>query len=75
MTPVQFKAWRVDLGYTQDQAAAALGVSKSTIVNYETGVRRDTGEPIIIPKVVALACLAVKEGLGDDKFAYLDKHL
>lgn len=70
-----FKAWRKRLGYTLDGAAEALGMSRSAIINYEAGVRRDSGEPVVIPKVVALACAAVEAGLGDDKFAWLNKSL
>lgn len=34
---VSLKAARVNVGMTQDQAGAALGVSKSTIINWEHG--------------------------------------
>lgn len=58
------KAWRKTLGFTQDQAATALGVSKATVVNYEAGIRREDGRPVVIPKSIALACAAIAAGLA-----------
>jgi transcriptional regulator with XRE-family HTH domain len=64
MTPEDFKAWRKAMGFRSQQAAAdALGMSKSAIVNYELGTRRDGGKPVEIPRVVALACAALDAGL------------
>jgi DNA-binding XRE family transcriptional regulator len=42
--------WRRTLGYTQEEAGKKLGVSRSTIQNWEKGVTR-------IPKAAELACL------------------
>lgn len=66
MTPEQLKAWRKDMGLIQANAAKALGLSKDTIVTYEGGVNRKTGEPVVIPRVVALACAAVRAGLDPE---------
>jgi DNA-binding XRE family transcriptional regulator len=64
MTPEQFKSWRVEMGFTQDEAAEALGVSKATIGNYDKGIRREDGRPVVIPKTVALACAALMAGIA-----------
>jgi len=63
MTPEQFKSWRDEMGFTQAEAAEALGVSKGTVRNYEIGARREDGRAVVIPKTVALACAAVSAGL------------
>jgi len=63
MTPEDFKAWRNGLGYSQKEAAEALGVSYGTVFNYETGKRREDGQPVEIPRTVALACSALFHGL------------
>ena len=63
MTSEQFKAWRKGMGLTQAGAADALGLSKESVFNYETGVRRDGGRAVVIPRTVALACAAVSAGL------------
>jgi transcriptional regulator with XRE-family HTH domain len=59
MTPNDFKAWRDVMGFTQAQAAEALGLSKPTIENYERGKRKEDGRPVIIPLTVALSCTAL----------------
>ena len=66
MTPQQFRSWRSAMGWTQQQAADALGMSKSTVELYESGKRRDNNQPVEIPKVVALACAALRTEKGDD---------
>jgi len=63
MTPRDFKNWRKQMGFTQQQAAEALGLSKATIENYDKGVRREDGRPVIIPRVVALACAAIANNI------------
>jgi len=52
MTPEAFKQWRVKQGYTLDEAALSLGISRRMIAYYEQGKRP-------IPRVVALATLAL----------------
>jgi transcriptional regulator with XRE-family HTH domain len=56
MTSVEFKAWRERLGFSQQAAAEALGLSKSSIELYERGSRRDDGRPVDIPTTVELSC-------------------
>ncbi|ODN68540.1 helix-turn-helix domain-containing protein [Methylobrevis pamukkalensis] len=65
MTSEQFKAWRKALGFTQAAAAEALGLSKPAVENYDRGVRREDGRAVVIPKVVALACMAIRMGVTD----------
>lgn len=48
-----FRQWRRSRGYTLDQAAAALGLSRRTVAYYEKGERP-------IPRVVALATRALE---------------
>jgi hypothetical protein len=65
MTPQEFRQWRLAMGFTtQQQAADALDISKSAVELYETGRRRDTGQPVVIPRVVALACAALRAAMG-----------
>ncbi len=66
MTSQEFRDWRVAMGFTQQEAADELGISKSTIELYESGKRRDTKEPVVIPKMVELACAALRRVSRDD---------
>lgn len=59
MTSDEFKAWRKAMGFSQADAATALGLSKSTIELYDAGKRRDDGRPVEISRTVALACSAL----------------
>lgn len=59
MTADDFKAWRKEMGFTQVQAAEALGISRPSVELYELGVRRDNGKAVVIPLTVALACKAL----------------
>ena len=36
----KLKKYRKDNGFTQEQLGAQLGITKSAIVNYETGIRK-----------------------------------
>lgn len=36
----KLKKYRKDSGFTQEQLGAKLGITKSAIVNYETGIRK-----------------------------------
>ena len=66
MTPEQFKTWRKGLKLTQQAAADALGISKSSVELYEAGRRCDDGRAVGIPRLVELACAAIAQGLGRD---------
>ncbi|SFU23291.1 helix-turn-helix transcriptional regulator [Mesorhizobium sp. YR577] len=59
MTADDFKEWRRAMGFSREEAAYALGLSKPTIENYESGRRRGSNRPVVIPKPVALACAAI----------------
>lgn len=59
MTPDEFKGWRKALGLSQEEAAERLGLSRSSVLNYERGSRREDGRIVEIPLTVHLACEAV----------------
>lgn len=59
MLPKDLKAWRVRMGLTQEGAAEELGVSVTTMELYERGIRRDSDQPVTIPRSVELACAAL----------------
>lgn len=66
MTSSQFKAWRLHLKLSKKRAAAALGLSQSAVDHYERGHRRDNADhAVVIPKPVALACMALAAGFYD----------
>jgi transcriptional regulator with XRE-family HTH domain len=66
MTSEQFKDWRERMGLSQQEAAEALGISKGSVINYESGIRREDDRPVTIPRTVELACAAVTFGLTPD---------
>ncbi|RWF41603.1 MAG: XRE family transcriptional regulator [Mesorhizobium sp.] len=49
MTPEEFKAWRLASGFSQTEAAEALGISRGSVENYERGSRREDARPVEIP--------------------------
>ncbi|WP_152048886.1 helix-turn-helix domain-containing protein [Aureimonas psammosilenae] len=61
MDSEQFRFWRKSLGYTQAEAAEALGLKKPTITLYERGSRHGDGRPVVIPKSIEIACGAMWE--------------
>lgn len=56
MTGEQLRAWQARMGYTQQQASDALGISRATYNRY---LSDGAG------KVVALACAALEAGLRE----------
>lgn len=44
MKKTGFRDWRDKMGFTQDDAAAALGVSKSQVANWDAGKDRANGK-------------------------------
>ena len=68
MTPSEFRAWRARLGLTQTEAARELELTPRMVKMYEKGAhptRRDVRgapAPVIIPRVVELACAALEIG-------------
>lgn len=56
MTSNQLKEWQLAMGYTQQQAADALGVTRATYRDKLTGVSRNTRKPVLIDRPTELAC-------------------
>ena len=48
--------WRSRLGLSQDEASKALGISRSSVLNYECGSRREDDRPTEIPQCFVRAC-------------------
>jgi transcriptional regulator with XRE-family HTH domain len=63
MDPHAFKRWRKSLGFSQKEAAEALGLKRRMIQYYEKGERE--GEKVKVPRSVRLACWALSEGITD----------
>ncbi|KAA6205649.1 MAG: XRE family transcriptional regulator [Candidatus Tokpelaia sp.] len=63
MDKEKFKLWRKKMGFSQIEAAKALGISRLSVQNYERGMRLEDGRPVRIPHPVALACAAIAAGL------------
>jgi transcriptional regulator with XRE-family HTH domain len=63
MSPAEFRAWRKHMGWSQQEAADALDLGKSSVELYERGSRRDDNRPVVIPKTVELACAALALGI------------
>ncbi len=58
-----FKKWRRSLGFSQKDAAEALGLKRRVVQYYEKGERGD--KKVKIPKTVRLACYALASGVKD----------
>lgn len=65
-----FRAWRRRLGFSQIEAAKALGLSESRIMDYEKGVTRGHERPAPVPRHVALACAAIENKLEPVDFSH-----
>jgi transcriptional regulator with XRE-family HTH domain len=63
MKPSDFKRWRRSLGYSQKEAAEALGLKRRVVQYYEKGER--DGEPVKIAKSIRLACWALSQKVPD----------
>ena len=63
MKPAAFKRWRKSLGFSQKEAAEALGLKRRVLQYYEKGER--DGKPVKVPKTVRLACYAIAQGIED----------
>lgn len=59
-----FRSWRIRMGLTQKQAAAALKLAENTVGNYDYGRRCDVEENVIVPHHVLLACAAIEARLS-----------
>lgn len=63
MKPADFKRWRKWMGFSQKEAAEALGLKRRVVQYYEKGER--DGETVKIPRSVRLACKALVDGATD----------
>lgn len=63
MTSEDLIAWQKIMGYTQADAADALGTGLSAYKDWRNGVSRTTGKPVEIELRTALACAALAAGL------------
>ena len=53
------------MGFTQRQAAAALGVALPTYQEWRRGARFRDGAPVEIARITVLACAALAAGLDE----------
>lgn len=67
MTSSDLAAWRKWMGFSQRDAAAALGVSLPTYQRLERGAKWSDGVPVEVDRRTALACSAIASGV--DEFA------
>ena len=62
MDETAFKRWRTQLGLTQDEAASALGCSKSQVANWDAGKDRARGTPAVPPFAVRVLMTLQAQG-------------
>ena len=65
MTPADLAAWELHMGYSQRQAAEALGVTLPTYQQWRRGARFKDDAPVEIDRRTALACSALAAGLPE----------
>lgn len=58
-----FKRWRREVGLTQEQAAEALGLSRSMIINLDAGRNRTSGEPAAPSLAVRYVMRLIADGI------------
>ncbi len=63
MTHDDFLAWHTRMGYSYTTGAEALGVDRSSYADYVSGIKRNTGKPMVYKRPLALACAALEAGL------------
>lgn len=63
LTPDDLRKWRARMGMTATAAAKELGVTRRTYCEWESGISRNDGRPVVISRAVGLACVAVEAGL------------
>ena len=68
MPPARLVAWRTRMGFTQAEAAEALGVSRACYIDYETGRRTSAkgDRPSPITKTLRLAMAALSARLDPE---------
>lgn len=57
------RAWRKRMGFTQLETAIIFDLDINTIRNYELGRRCDCSYPVIVPRIILLACAAIEQKL------------
>ena len=65
MTPADLAAWQAQMGFSQRETAAALGVTLPTYQEWRRGARFRDGAPVEIGRTTALACAALAAGLAE----------
>lgn len=63
MSPADLATWELHMGYSQRQAADALGVTLPTYQQWRRGTRFKDDSPVEIDRRTALACAALAAGL------------
>jgi hypothetical protein len=63
ITPEPLRAWQARMGFTNIEAAEALGMSLGSYVQLRKGISRNTGYPVRIDRRTALACAAIEHGI------------
>ena len=63
MNNTTLSRWRSRLGYTQQQAADAMGVERRTYQALEHESERNTGAPLAPSKRTRLAAAAIEAGI------------
>lgn len=59
LTGEVIREWRIAAGWSQDEAAEELGISKSSLRNYERGTRPDKSDLVEVPKLLDWALSAI----------------
>jgi len=68
-----FKDWRKRMKLTQQEAAVILDIGWATVRCYDMGKRWSPVGPVLVPKVVLLACKAIECELEPVKPQYGDE--
>jgi DNA-binding XRE family transcriptional regulator len=58
-----FNRWRLECGFTQQQAAKALDISKSHVENYDKGINRTSKEKAIPPYAIRVLMTIIAQKL------------
>jgi len=66
LTPERLKAWREELGMSQDEAARVLDMDRKNYQQHERGIAWATGKPVKISRRTALACAAIRLGIDPE---------
>jgi transcriptional regulator with XRE-family HTH domain len=64
MTEPSFKRWRKQLGWTQIQAAEALGVTVGYVKSLDSGISRTTKQPVKMSETLRMLMTAIAERGG-----------